>query len=328
MVVGDDEPRPVSPSRPGDGEPVRVRGTARRRHRVRPVHGRPERGGLVLDRAARSGAGARARPGRGRRRAPRRPPPRRSRPRRAGARAARRSSPAAPRPDSPSPAVAATSAATPPRGSRQRGGRRRGPDGLLPGGRVLGEEPHQPAAAALVLAGRGGLLLRVALGRLGGELVDVGEDRAAERVDRVGLQAAGDARLDEPPPGEAGADAVGGEQRVEAAARLELPAPELDVGAARARRVGVGRGEQVEEAVERDLDADPHGLPELALERPRVARAPRARSRRSSPRPAPAARAGAPRPPPAAPPRRGDRWSSLSRGYRSASDADTRGHAA
>ncbi len=85
-------------------------------------------------------------------------------------------------PGSPCSAVAATSAATPPRGASSR--RRPRPCGSPPGsGAAPAQQPHEPPPAALALAGRGALLLGVALGRLRGQLVDVGEDRLAERVD-------------------------------------------------------------------------------------------------------------------------------------------------
>ena len=72
---------------------------------------------------------------------------------------------------------------------------------------------------ALQLARRGRLLERVALGRLGRQLVDVGEDRLGQQVERLRLQPGRDAAGREAPPGDARADAVGGEQHVEAAAR-------------------------------------------------------------------------------------------------------------
>ena len=171
--------------------------------------------------------------------------------------------------------------------------RRRGrgrADRLLPGGRVLREQPHQPAPAALALARGGGLLLRVALGRLGRELVDVGEDRLAERVDRVGREPARDAGLDEPPPRQPRADPVGGEQRVEAAAGVELAAAEVDVRApALRRRRARGRpaGRRSGSARPRRRAARP-----ARTRPPSPARspAPRARSRRSSRPPGRAAR--------------------------------------
>ena len=100
-------------------------------------------------------------------------------------------------------AGAVTSAATVPRQRPRRGGRR-GQDRLLGRRHVLREQAHEAAAEALALAGGGRLLLGVALRRLGRELVDVGEDRLAERVDRARVEPAGHARLDEAPPRERG----------------------------------------------------------------------------------------------------------------------------
>ena len=73
-------------------------------------------------------------------------------------------------------------------------GRRRG-DGLRVGRRVADEQPHQPAPAQLGLARGGGLLERVALGRLGRQHVDVGEDRLGQQIQRLGLEPGLDAGL-------------------------------------------------------------------------------------------------------------------------------------
>ena len=156
--------------------------------------------------------------------------------------------------------------------ARQRpdGGGRRGAHRLLGGGRVLGQQPHEAPAAALRLAGDGGLLLRVAVRRLGGDLVDVGEDRLAEVVEHLRGEARLAAGLDEAPPREARADAVGGQQGVEAAPGVELAAPEVDVDRPRAAAAARLRVlDQRQEALEGDLHAAPHGGPE----RPSIARA-------------------------------------------------------
>jgi hypothetical protein len=152
------------------------------------------------------------------------------------------------------------------------GGLGRGAHRLLRGRRVLREQADEAAAAALALARRGRLLLGVAVGRLRRDLVDVREDRLAERVQDLGRQAPGRAGLHEPPPRELGAHAVGGQQRVEAAAGMELPAPEVHVRVARPRRVRRRLGDHVHEPVERDLHAHPHELAEGPLHRPRVVR--------------------------------------------------------
>ena len=132
-------------------------------------------------------------------------------------------------------------------GPRQRpaGGRGRREHRLLVGRRVLREQPHEPPPQPLALARGGRLLLRVALRRLGRELVDVGEDRLAERVDGLGLQAGVLARLHEAPPRQPRAEPVGGQQRVEAAPRAHLAAAEVHVGArgrGRRRRSGPRSG--------------------------------------------------------------------------------------
>ena len=71
------------------------------------------------------------------------------------------------------------------------------------------------------------------------ELVDVGEDRLGEQVERPRLEPGRSPAAAQPPPGDAGAEAVGGQQRVEAAAGAQLAAAEVDVdlrGRRRARR--------------------------------------------------------------------------------------------
>ena len=77
----------------------------------------------------------------------------------------------------------------------------------------------------------------VALDRVGGELVDVGEDRLGEQAQRLGLEPARRAGCGEPPPGDPRADPVGGLQRVE---RPPLPAARR--GRARRRPRGPARG--------------------------------------------------------------------------------------
>ena len=253
----------------GLGQPLRRDRAARARRRVRPLDGRAEGGGAVVEHrlepaAAARGVGVGDEHDRGAERLgadrPLAEPPREPRrdsveqrlPRRARRRGDDRGDAAA----------------------RQRPARRGGgrADRLLARRRILREQPHEPPPPPLALARRGGLLLRVALGRLRRQLVDVREDRLAERVDRVRREAAGDARLDEPAPREPRADAVRRQQRVEAAAGVELAAAEVDVRAPAFRGVRLGVGEQVDEAVERDLDAEPHEPPELALHRARVVR--------------------------------------------------------
>ena len=109
-----------------------------------------------------------------------------------------------------------------------------GPHRLGVGRRLLHEQPQQPPAAALALAR--GLRLRLGEARrgLGRDLVDVGEHRLAEVVERVGREAGARAGVDEPPPRQPRADAVGGQQRVQRAALAVLARAEPLVGVARA----------------------------------------------------------------------------------------------
>src|SRR5204863_341342 len=84
------------------------------------------------------------------------------------------------------------------------------------------------------LARRPRLLARVALRRRRRDLVDVGEDRLGERVQRLGIDAALVPRLGEPAPRHPRARAIGREQRVEraAVARLRLPEALVHLAAA------------------------------------------------------------------------------------------------
>jgi hypothetical protein len=110
----------------------------------------------------------------------------------------------------------------------------------------------------------------VALGRLGREHVDVGEDPLGEQVERVGIEARPDADGREPPPRDARADPVGGEQRVQAAACPHLALAERAVHVRTPNRPArLDLGEQV---AERRLHAGDDADPEVALDRPRVAR--------------------------------------------------------
>ena len=283
VVVGDDEA--ARAIRPVGGEPVRGGGAAQARGGLGPGDGRAAADDRPARRRARrrSGAGARARRGRARstQASPAAAPPTASTPIRRASRvavASMISSPGttAPLAASPRPGLPRRPASRPPPAPRRasaatsrRPGRRCGsPPGA--GGGSWDEQADQPPPAALALAGGRRLLLGVAVGRLRGDLVDVGEHRLAEREQRVGRQPRVLAGLDEAAPGEPGADPVGGEQRVEAAAGVELAAPEVHVRVARAADVGGRVGDHVHEAPERDLDAEPHHLPERPFHRARV----------------------------------------------------------
>jgi hypothetical protein len=94
--------------------------------------------------------------------------------------------------------------------------------------------------------------------------------KIAERVHGLRLQPGRSAGLGEAAPREPGADAVGGQQRVEAAAGVELAAAEVQIGVARPRHVGRRVGDHVHEASQSDLDAVPHELAERPLHGARV----------------------------------------------------------
>ena len=153
------------------------------------------------------------------------------------------------------------------RPARSRGGRRERGSVRRPGE----QQAEQLAAPAVALAGAARLLGRVALGAHRGQLVDVREDRLGERHQQVGLDEGGERR--EAPERDARPDAVGREQRLEAAPLQQLAAAEGEVDAAvvRRQRGRVGAG-QVQEALEGDLHAEADALAEAPLERPGVRR--------------------------------------------------------
>ena len=113
-----------------------------------------------------------------------------------------------------------------------------------------------PAAAACSIG--------VALDRLSRQLVDVGEDRLREQVQRARLQPGCLAGGREPPPGHPRAEAICGEQRVEAAAGPHLAAPEVDVDAATGAAIGLGALDHLDELPQRLLDPGPQSLSERA----------------------------------------------------------------
>ena len=116
-----------------------------------------------------------------------------------------------------------------------------------------------------------GLRLRVALDRVGGELVDVGEDRLGEQAERLGVEVGRAGRpARDPPPGDPGADPVGGLQRVERPALAQLAAAEGDVDLAADPAAGLGIADQGDELPQRLADAGADAAAEAALERARV----------------------------------------------------------
>ena len=131
------------------------------------------------------------------------------------------------------------------------------------------QQLDQGGAQPVGLARPRGLLLGEAVGRLGRELVDVGEDALGQQDERVGVQAGRHAGAGEPAPGDDRPDAVGGQQRLQRASLARLAAPEGDVDPA--ARGGPAAGALLRaELLQRLLHADPHRLPEGALQRPGV----------------------------------------------------------
>ena len=118
---------------------------------------------------------------------------------------------------------------------------------------------------ALPLARSEQLGLRVALDRLGRELVDVGEDALCQQVHRLRGHARRRAGRGQPPPGHPRAHPVGGQQRVETAALAPLAAPQraVDLGLA----LGRGVAHLPQELAQRLVDPCPQPAAERALQR-------------------------------------------------------------
>jgi hypothetical protein len=157
-------------------------------------------------------------------------------------------------------------------GKRPAGVGRRGLDRGRRGGRLLHEQRREPLAEALERARRGGLLLRVALDRVGRQLVDVGEDRLGKRVQRGRWQAGTLAGGRQTAPSHPCADAIRREEGVQAATGAHLAAAEVHVGlpARGARRLRVLH--RRDELAERLLHAGPQGAAEGTLQRAGVVR--------------------------------------------------------
>ena len=109
---------------------------------------------------------------------------------------------------------------------------------------------------AFEFSGAFGLLAGEAFGGLGGELVDIGEDRLGQEHQRLRSQARLKAQRGQAAPGDAGAAAVGGEQRIERAAGADLAAPEVDGDGA---AIDDSTASELDELGERALDAASHG---------------------------------------------------------------------
>ena len=121
------------------------------------------------------------------------------------------------------------------------------------------------AAAAHVLDL--GLGLGVALDRVGGQLVDVGEAGLGEDRQRLGAEVGAAAGVGEAAPGDAGTDPVGGLERVERPALALLAASEGAVDVAAGLAPGLGVADQGDELREGLGDAGADAAPEAALER-------------------------------------------------------------
>ena len=103
-------------------------------------------------------------------------------------------------------------------------------------GRWLSQEQHQQfLAAALQAPGFRRLGVRVTLHRLGGQLVDVGEDRFGELVLGLDRSSRSGGQPADPPPRHPGPHPIGGLERVEAAPGPVLAAAEGVVDAAGVR---------------------------------------------------------------------------------------------
>ena len=142
----------------------------------------------------------------------------------------------------------------------------------LRGGRVADEQAHQLAAPVAALSLEPRASLRVALDRVGRELLDVGEDRLREQAEHLGVdpRARGGGR--QAPPGDPGADAVGRLEGVERAALPQLPGAERRVHLAAGTAFPGRASDQFDELPQRLGYAGAHALPERPLQRARVVR--------------------------------------------------------
>ena len=149
-------------------------------------------------------------------------------------------------------------------GPRQRGDlRRRTPvrparqrhDLLRPRRRRRQQPLEQRATARLALAGAARLLLRVALRRGRGQLVDIGEQRLGGPVHRGRRQTGVLASFDQPAPGHPRPEAIGGQERLEAAALAQLAGTERHVHRPTRKLGPRPRGHQLDETGQRLLDA-------------------------------------------------------------------------
>ena len=116
------------------------------------------------------------------------------------------------------------------------------------------------------------LRLGVALDRVGGELVDVGEDRLGEQAERLRVQPGLPAGPREAPPGHSGTHPVGGLQRVERAALPQLAPSQAYVYVASDAATGFRIADQGDELAQRLPYPRPDPAAEASLQRPGVLR--------------------------------------------------------
>ena len=136
--------------------------------------------------------------------------------------------------------------------------------------RISQQQGEQLAAAALALALLLALGLRVALDRVGRELVDVGEDRLGEQLELLRVGALAPRRRRDPPPGDARPDPVGGLERVEGPPLAVLGPAQPYIYVASLLAAGRRVADQLDELAERLADARADRHAEGALQRARV----------------------------------------------------------
>ena len=138
--------------------------------------------------------------------------------------------------------------------------------------RLPDEHGHQLAPPAPALALEPRARFRVALDRVGRQLLDVGEDRLGQQTEHLRLDAGALGGGGQAPPRDPRAHAIGGLESVERATLAELTRAERDVdlapGTARPGRAS----NQLDELSQRLGHPGPHAAPERALERARIVR--------------------------------------------------------
>jgi hypothetical protein len=121
------------------------------------------------------------------------------------------------------------------------------------------------AAAAHVLTLRLGRC--IAVDRVGGELIDVGEDRLGQETEDLRVELGLAADPGEVAPSDASANPVGSLQRVQRAALAQLAATEGDVDLPPQAAAGIGIANQGDELLKRLADAGADPATEAPLER-------------------------------------------------------------